>query len=311
MRAVAEAPGKVIVSGEHFVVHGGLALSAAIERVVRVEASRFEGLRVDSSAYRERPFDQTSLPVARMVRAMYDRRSVRPAVSLSISSELPPAAGLGSSGSTMVAAAAAVSRLEGWGLDLESLIRTATVGERMVHGSPSGVDVATSAMGGVIMFRMGEEPRRLELTEGFSFVVAHSGRRRSTGRLISKVSRMRESYPHLFKGLCDSSTLFTQLAAERLLDGDTEGLGRLLTYSHAVLGRVGASSEPLDELVDACLAAGSVGAKLTGAGGGGSVLAVARRGEERSLAERLSLKGYGVFVTEIPCGGVRAWVEGQ
>ncbi|MGD0637707.1 MAG: mevalonate kinase, partial [Nitrososphaerales archaeon] len=113
-----------------------------------------------------------------------------------ISSELPAGAGLGSSASAMVATVAAVSRLEGWNLDTRSVIETAMLGERLVHGNPSGVDVAVSAMGGVLQFRVGEEPRRLELANPVRLLVVHSGDRRSSKKLISKVSSMKLDYPH-------------------------------------------------------------------------------------------------------------------
>ena len=83
-----------------------------------------------------------------------------------------------------------------------------------------------------------------------------------------------------------------------------------MTYNHAVLGMVGASNEQLDRLVDLCLQSGCLGAKLTGAGGGGSVLAVAPRGEEEAMAPSESpTKGFQAFVTEVPTGGVRVWTS--
>jgi mevalonate kinase len=306
---VAQAPGKVIITGEHFVVHGGVALAAAIDRGVKVEASKAEGLRVDSVIHRLRGINPDSLPVTKLIRAMYAERSVEPNVLVSIESGLRDGAGLGSSAATMVAAVAAVSRLEGWNLDLTSTIETAMKGEKAVHGKPSGVDVAISAMGGVILFKVGEEPKNILLPSKTKLLVVYSGRKRSTGRLIRRVSSMKDVYPALFEHLCDSSTMVSRLASERLVSGDMKGLAALLTYNHAVLGRVGASNDMLDGLVDACLKAGCYGAKLTGAGGGGSVLAIAPPGEEESTAAHLTRKGYPAFVSEIPCEGVSVWAK--
>ncbi|HUK74805.1 MAG TPA: mevalonate kinase [Nitrososphaerales archaeon] len=307
MKGVAEAPGKVIISGEHFVVHGAAALAAAIERKVRVEATRSDRLAVVSNL-----LDPEALkPAKKVVESLYKARKGEPRVSISITSTLTEGAGLGSSAATLVAVAGATSALEGWGLDGMALARASEAGERLVHGNPSGIDAATSAMGGVIVFRRGEEPRRLELPAPVTLLVASSGMRRNTGRLVSKVTGMKETYPSLFASLCESASLVSRLCAEALAKGDTASLGSLMTYGHAVLARAGASNKRLDELVDLCLSAGCLGAKLTGAGGGGSVLAVppADPEEARAVAQRLTKSGHAAFLTKIPTEGARSWAE--
>ncbi len=211
----------------------------------------------------------------------------------------------------MIAIAAATSALEGWGLDQAALVSAGDAGERLVHGNPSGIDATTSAMGGVILFKRGEAPRRVELRTPVTLMVAYSGRRRNTGRLIRRVAGMKETYPSLFSSLCESATMVSGLCAEALVRGDALALGRLMTYSHAVLARAGASNRRLDQLVDLCLSSGCLGAKLTGAGGGGSVLAVPPSDEEEAgaVAAQLRKKGYDTFFTKIPTAGARAWTE--
>jgi len=250
-------------------------------------------------------------PAKRVVESLFKARRAEPRVSISITSTLAGGAGLGSSAATLVAVAGATSALEGWGLDEMALARASEAGERLVHGNPSGLDATTSAMGGVILFRRGEEPRRVELPAPVTLLVAFSGRTRNTGKLVRKVTGMKETYPSLFASLCESATLVSGLCADALVKGDTVSLGRLMTYGHAVLARAGASNRRLDELVDLCLGLGCLGAKLTGAGGGGSVLAVPPSDPEeaRSVAEKLTRRGYGTFLTKIPTAGARAWTE--
>jgi mevalonate kinase len=250
-------------------------------------------------------------PARRVVESLFKARKAEPRVSISITSTLAGGAGLGSSAATLVAVAGATSALEGWGLDEMALARASEAGERLVHGNPSGIDATTSAMGGVILFKRGEEPRRVELRAPVTLLVAFSGRRRNTGKLVSKVTGMKETYPSLFASLCESATLVSGLCADALVKGDTASLGRLMTYGHAVLARAGASNKRLDELVNLCLSLGCLGAKLTGAGGGGSVLAVppSNAKEAASVAERLTRRGYDAFLTKIPTGGARAWTE--
>ena len=151
----------MIISGEHFVVHGSVALAAAIGRKTRVEASRADGLVVETPVARSRAAPRPAAGREAHQGDVPRRGSQTPGVRVAITSELPTGAGLGSSSSTMVATAAAVSRLEGWNIDVASIIDTAMLGERLVHGKPSGIDVAVSALGGVPQFRVGEEPKRL------------------------------------------------------------------------------------------------------------------------------------------------------
>ncbi len=299
----------MIITGEHFVVHGALALAAAVGLKTRVEAEASAGLLVETSVGVSRPAGSGFLPVERLIREMYRERSVEPRVRVVITSELPAGAGLGSSASTMVATVAAVSRLEGWNMDINSIVETAMLGERLVHGRPSGIDVAVSALGGVIQFRVGEEPRRLDVVKPVRLLIVHSGDRRSSKRLITKVSSMKDDYPHLFSKLCDSASLITALATEQFLDGRLEDLGRTMTYNHAVLAMVGASNGKLDRLVDLCLEHGCYGAKLTGAGGGGSVLAVLPRASEEATTSQLVRQGFRSFLSEVPCGGVKVWTS--
>jgi mevalonate kinase len=306
-KAVAEAPGKVIISGEHFVVHGATAVAAAIERKVRVEATKADRLSIRSNLRDPKEL----LPAKKVVESLYKERSAQPRVAVSITSTLAAGAGLGSSAATMIAIAAATSALEGWGLDTQALIKAGNAGETLVHGNPSGIDATTSAVGGVIMFRRGEPPRPVELGAPITLMVASSGQKRNTGRLIRRVGGLKETYPSLFAGLCEGATLVSSFCAEALDTGDVGTLGRLMTYNHAVLARAGASNARLDKLVDLCLSSGCLGAKLTGAGGGGSVLAVPPpdEGEAAAVSRILSKKGYDNFFTKIPTTGATAWTE--
>ncbi|HUI01663.1 MAG TPA: mevalonate kinase [Nitrososphaerales archaeon] len=306
-KGVAEAPGKVIISGEHFVVHGATALSAAIERKVRVEASRAPALKVESSI--RSPVQLA--PVKKLVESLYKARDRQPSVNIAITSDIAEGSGLGSSAATMVATTAAIAVLEEWAVDQAFLIQAAETGEKLVHGNPSGIDATTSAMGGVLTFKKGQPPRALELQSSVRLLVAYSGQRRDSGRLIRKVGEMKDTYPSLFASLCDSATIVSNLCARALAKGDLPLLGSLMTYNHAVLARAGASNDKLDRLVDLCLRSDCLGAKLTGAGGGGSVVAVPPQDPQRAedCANKLKRSGFGAFFTTLPAEGVRSWRE--
>ena len=307
MKAVAEAPSKAIITGEHFVVHGAWALAAALPRKVRAVVEPSSRFRVASDRFP--PASPELLPVGRVVQAMADEFSITPRVKVTVESAVPEGAGLGSSAATMVAAAAGYSRLNGLGLGVNDLVRFAMLGEKDVHGNPSGIDPNICARGGAMLFRPGHPARKVHLKRPSSLVVAYSGRKRSTRGQIGKVALTKEGNPDLFAALASAVGWMSETAADMLVQGDERGLGRVLTLNHAVLRSMGVSNDTLDERVDALCSLGAYGAKLTGAGGGGSVVAVAPEAKEKSIVSGLTARGFETFKARIPVEGVRSWLE--
>jgi mevalonate kinase len=310
-RAIAEAPAKAIVTGEHFVVHGSTALAVAIDKQVRVSAEEGTpgaGLSIRSDQVSARN-PESLLPAKNVVTSLASAYSLQPDLLLSIASGIPRGSGLGSSASTMVAVAAAVARLNSLDLRTPDIVRFAMEGERLVHGNPSGIDVNVCAYGGVILFNIGRTPRKVRVDSPIRLLIVHSGERRSTKAMINKVAYTRDKYPFLFTGVADSISEVSVMAADRLAHGDMPGLGRLLTLSHVALTSVGASNERLDRLVETLLSLGALGAKLTGAGGGGCVLAVTPDNKGKSIITQLEERGFEAFETMVPVMGVKSWLE--
>ena len=308
MKAVAEAPSKAIITGEHFVVHGAWALASALPRRVRVEVRPSSRFRVVSDRYGEGSSPELA-PVSAVVEAMGREFSASPSVAVRIRSAVPGGAGLGSSASTMVALAAAFSRLNSLGLGKSEVIRCAMVGEQAIHGKPSGIDPTICAHGGALLFRPGSPPRKLRLVGTRSLIISFSGKARSTRGQISRVSQMREKLPSLFSMLVNAISGLSLSASEMLLSGDMEALGGLLSVNQAVLSSVGVSSGHIERIIDLFGSLGCYGAKLTGAGGGGSILAVAPEAKEKSIVSGLSARGFETFKAKIPAEGVKSWLE--
>ena len=308
MRAIAEAPAKVIITGEHFVVHGAWALAAAIPKKVRVEVQEGSSLKVASDAFTGAG-NPALKPVGEVVEAMSKEFSFHPAVNVSIKSSIPGGAGLGSSAATMVALVSALSKLHSLRLGLHGIVDASMIGERRIHGRPSGIDSTTCARGGVILFRPGSAPRPVRFQGTRSLVVSFSGKKRSTKRQINRVSQVKTRHPGIFSGLTESASAVSMMAAGKLARNDLSGLGNLLNFNHAVLSTLGVSDPTLDRLVEACLSLGCYGAKLTGAGGGGSVVSIAPEGKEKSIISGLRARGFETFGAKVPVQGVRSWLE--
>ncbi|MDG6985793.1 MAG: mevalonate kinase [Nitrososphaerota archaeon] len=307
MRAVAEAPSKVIVTGEHFVVHGAWALAAALPRKVRVEVSGASAYAVISDRLPGRSLDLA--PLGRVIDAIGREYSVSTSVRVKVRSEVPEGAGLGSSASTMVALASAFAKFHSIRLGLDEVIEFSMTGEREVHGKPSGIDPTICAIGGVVLFRPGSRPRKVRLRGRRSVIVSFSGVNRSTRGQIGRVSQTREEHPWMFGRLTESISRLSLSASEMLVRGDLEGLGGLLAIDQAALDSVGVSNDALDSMVDLMVSLGCYGAKLTGGGGGGSVVGVAPKAKEKSIVSGLSARGYETFTADLPTEGVKSWLE--
>ena len=288
-------------------VHGAWALAAALPRGVRVEMSKSARFEVTSDRFaRQRP---ELKPIGIVVEEMAREFSANPRVKVSVSSAIPQGAGLGSSASTMVAVASAFSRLNSLGLGPEEVAGYSMAGERAIHGTPSGIDSEVCSHGGVLLFRTGRRPKKVSFAGQRSLIVSYSGQSRSTKGQIARVSSFKTTLPGLFTILSDSVSELSLRAAESLDRRDMRALGSVLSLNQSVLGFIGVSNPAFNMMVYYLGSAGSYGAKLTGAGGGGSVVAVASEAKEKSIVSGLKARGFETFIARVPAKGVRSWLE--
>jgi mevalonate kinase len=308
----AIAPAKVILFGEHFVVNGSRAIATALDLFTSVTAAEKASwpLELESASLGLKCVTGPELacssrelePLLSTIRALRSRGYDVPPARLTIESDIPPSAGLGSSASVSAATAAALTALAGQDIGPEELFEVTMEGERVAHGNPSGVDAATVVYGGTIVFRRGVGVLD-SLDSGVGpIVVAYSGVRRSTEaavlsviKFLNVVRELRDLMIGLVERLIDA-------AWEALRDGSLETLGNLMNINHGLLSAIGVSTPELEELLYAARRAGALGAKLTGAGCGGSVIAVARPDAMKGVVEALSSRSGWVRVLE---GGAR------
>lgn len=308
----AFAPGKVILTGEHFVVHGGWALAAALSRgtTARCRAAPRDRIRAHTLGLEsdlERPVPGPLRPIARVVRRTLEAFSARVHVDLTLESDLPPASGLGSSSSAAVAAIAATAAAVGHSVPPATLFELGMESERQIHGNPSGIDVAVAVHGGVLLYQRGRAPQVVVPRRSVELVVASTGHQRRTKNLIRRVAQFRTHHARLFDGTARASSALSRRAADAVTSGDLESLGAIMTMHHAALTWTRVSSARLDRLVGAALAAGALGAKLTGAGGGGSIIALPAPGRTADVLSALQAVAAHAFAVRLPAGGVRVW----
>lgn len=308
MTAVHIGWGKLILLGEHAVVYGYPALAAALDRGVTmapVPTPAGGPLRLDLPAWSLRVAAPRFLdtpggddhPAARGLGAIADALGVgRPSVSLVGDAQIPPGAGLGSSAALAVACARALASYAKLVCDAATIGAAANASEVVFHGTPSGIDVALAVAGGVGVFRKSAGLRPLAAPP-LRVLVGPSGDPRSTKAMVERVAAATGGKPEDAR-LRELAAL-TDTGTTALVGKDPAILGEAMDRAHAILGELGVSTTRLDALCAAARAAGAHGAKLTGAGGGGSVIAIAPRDREAEILTAWRALGVTGFVATV------------
>lgn len=319
----ASAPAKIILFGEHFVVFGEPAIVLAIDKRAYSQAELRKDKRVHIKSVdlglsgffekgkfkveRESPekAEKELTPVRLAAQKVLDQAKRDVGISIEIRSDIPVAAGLGSSAAVAAATAKAVGHLLDVSLSSEEIFNIAGEAECIVHGTSSGIDPAIATYGGVLLFKRGEGFTRLNVRKDVSLVVGNTKIQRSTGDLVAKVRQNKEKYPSIINPIIKTGGEIATQAVEALKQGDLKRLGELMNINQALLYAVGVSSEPLEKLVYAARDAGALGAKLTGAGGGGCIVALAENERLKQVEDAIKKAGGTTFIAKKPDEGVR------
>jgi len=304
----SSAPGKVYLFGEHAVVYGEPAVPCAIERRARVTVEAREDDRVSVRAddltldgftvawggdTDDRPDIDVPPSLVEAATGYIDGaiEQARDAADapdagfdVTVESDVPLGAGLGSSAAVVVAGIDAATRELGVDLPAREVADRAYQVEYDVQdGQASRADTFCSAMGGAVRVR-GDDCRRLEDVPNLPFVVGYDGGSGDTGELVAGVRSLKEEYAFA-EDAVEAVGDVVRSGQAALEDGDLEELGQLMDFNHGLLSALGVSARSLDTMVWAAREAGALGAKLTGAGGGGCVVALDRSEQTHTALE--------------------------
>jgi mevalonate kinase len=322
MSVKASAPAKTILFGEHFVVFGELAVAMAIDLRAHVsaESRRDKRIYIESetlgvSGYfikqnfllkeGDKEKDQRLEPIRVAVKRVQDHSKKEWGVDIKIDSKIPVAAGLGSSAAILAATTAAVNELFEVGLSSKEIFQITCEAENIVHGTSSGIDPAISTYGGVLLFSKRTGFSFLSIEKTIPLVIGDTKMKRSTGEMVSKVTRDRDDYSMIFDPIIEIGGNIAVFAVEALEKGDLTSLGRLMNINHGLLSSVGVSNMALERLVYAARRAGAFGSKLTGAGGGGCMIALTSPENLRRVSEAIEYEGGVSIKAEKSNEGVR------
>jgi len=289
-KAVSSAPAKIILFGEHFVVYNNPAIVAAINKRVHVDTQTNNSSRINiksgdhSICLVSKDHEDLDLirdkhtsflfPIFKCISYVLSEKNKSDiGIDLNIESQIPYGEGLGSSAATCVATIAALYSLFSYS-NRNQIYETAKLMEQNIHKNSSGVDCYVCTFGGITSYHPDMGFSNIGPKKKFKLLVGTTGLKHSTGEVVSQVKEFREKNSSQFKDLSQSANLIYKIAINSMLEGNELELGRMFTENHKLLSTLGVSHPEIEKMIDVCLDSGALGAKLTGAGKGGAIIAL-------------------------------------
>jgi mevalonate kinase len=334
---VTSAPGKIILFGEHSVNRQQPALATAVDLRLFCRAAtrpddrytfrsgsqaaetdrekllafkeRVDALRRAEALDDIRRHAQNFFAPTQYVLAHVVERVRAPGLDIEWRSRLPIGAGLGSGAAASSAMALAAFHAAGCSPQPKEVAFLAWQGDMLAHGGvASGLDSGVCALGGLTRYTLTDGPEPLEHQASLPVVIGDTRIQANTAEVNTRVRKwlaVRPARKHLFAEM----GLLCQRALAALSQGDWVMLGHLMNLNQLLLEKLGVSCPELDRLVETALDAGALGAKLSGSGGGGIMIALTQTGSQSDVAEAIEAAGGRSLVTTAGVAGVRVEPE--
>lgn len=298
----AYAPGKVILFGEHAVVYQRPAIAAPVSQL-RARAVVEPALRAPSGQVRiiapdihldslleDLPLGHPFSAIIQVVGNAVGKPHL-PACTLRVSSTIPVASGLGSGAAVAVACIRALSAYLGSPLPDDRVCALAYEIERIHHGTPSGIDNTVITYAQPVYYVRGEPIQLFKIGAPFTLVIGDTGIASPTAAAVGEVRQAWQANPQRFEKIFDAIGDIVCQARREIESGGVHALGALMDKNHTLLQQIGVSCAELDKLVDTARRAGAWGAKLSGGGRGGNMIAIVEPARAQVVFEALMSAG--------------------
>ncbi len=310
----ASAPSQAFLLGEHAVLYGSPALALSVDRRSYSTASPLEKgnivIESELGRYEERRgkvvgYNDDLAKLSEGVKILLRRYEIDSGVHLRIRSEVPIGSGMASSASVAAAVSKSIDGLFDLGLNEKELLEAVYAFEKIIHGKASKTGPACAVLGGVIWVEwVGEGMRAGGL--GYMEVpitIACTGEPSPTKQMVESVARLRDMIPSAHTSIVGAISEIVGRGRVALREGDLETLGRLMNLNQGLLYALGVSSWAIEQLVWTARRKGALGAKLSGAGGGGCVIVLHE--EPDKIAKELGSIASLAFPVRVAREGVR------
>ena len=308
MKSIASAPGKIILFGEHFVVHGTKAILAAIDKRVTVTSTFTENktIKVDSQLGTiEVPISSSHeevksefRPFVYLANKIINSEQNVSGLEITIDSDIPIGVGLGSSSACCVAAAASISELFNE-LSSEEILKMSIEAEKTIFPDTSGADCTVCTYGGMIEYPSVE---KIDNTFDLNLLIANSMILHNTKNSVEKVNKFKENDEERFSQLCDLETKLIDEVITAMKNNDATTFGLKMSENQKYLEEIQISNDTLRDMISS-LKEISLGTKITGAGDGGCIIALVKD-ENMDKVPALLPKDKEYFSAKIDTKGV-------
>jgi len=284
LKSIASAPAKIILFGEHFVVHGTKAILAAIDKRVTVTSvftnagtlkvnSQLGTLEVPiSSSYEE--VKSEFRPFVYLANKIINSNQNVNGLEVTIDSDIPIGVGLGSSSACCVAAAASISELFKE-LSSEEILNISIEAEKTIFPDTSGADCTVCTYGGMIEYEQFTGTKKIDNTFDLNLLIANSMIPHNTKNSVEKVNKFKENDEERFSQLCDLETKLIDEVITAMKNNDATTFGLKMSENQKYLEEIQISNDTLRDMISS-LKEISLGTKITGAGDGGCIIALVK-----------------------------------
>jgi len=288
------------------VVYGVPSIVSAVDKVTSATVERWGGTgwalddrRPATPGYKEEKLAQQRESIDRILRAAGIDPTKNP-IKISFGGDLVAASGIGASAASCVALARALSDEFGLGFSDERINELAYEGERAYHGTPSGVDNTAATYGGLLWFVRGKPIERISIERPVEIVMGNTGIVANTEAAVAGVRERKQKYPEKYGKIFKEAEELAYKARKALVDHDLRQIGGLMDENHGQLQAIEVSCKELDFLVELARANGAYGAKMTGGGLGGNMVALTPGKDlQERVARAIEKEGFEVLRTRI------------
>lgn len=300
--------GKIILTGEHSVVHGTHAVAAPITLKMKAKVwDHDKGVRLLIPRW---GVEQTiefgadhKYSIYKSLEMILDHLDLRDkGMNIEVFPEVPRAMGMGGSAALAVAIIRALSKHFELGLGDDDVRRLSFESEDIVHGGASGIDNTVSTYGNLIAFQKGTPPdmQTITLNESIPIVIGLSGVESMTSKMVKQVREQAEKYPKWYKQIFNQMDELAIASKAAIELRELDELGMIMNMNHGFLNILGVSCPEVEELVEIARQNGALGAKLTGGGGGGAMIALCDSEKtQKNIQKEMHQAGYDALITEI------------